>query len=57
MCVCSLLVGINVIDFVNVSIKVAMNSQQLGGHTLMNVRWAYDDPNPKAQLKVDGVAT
>eukprot|EP00117_Sycon_ciliatum_P018484 scpid69413/ scgid17074/ Pre-mRNA-splicing factor cwc2 len=31
--------------------KVAMSSQQLGGHTLMNVRWAYDDPNPRAQLK------
>ena len=31
--------------------KAAMEDQLLGGRERINVRWAYEDPNPKAQAE------
>ena len=30
-----------------------MSDQRLEGQEVLNVRWAYDDPNPKARKQVE----
>lgn len=32
--------------------KIAMSDQKLNNRELLNVRWAYDDPNPKSRREV-----
>ena len=37
-----------------ISRQVAMSDQKLDEREVLNVRWAYDDPNPKARKTVCG---
>ena len=32
--------------------KIAMSDQKLNNRELLNVRWAYNDPNPKSRREV-----
>jgi len=33
--------------------KIAMSDQKLEHRELLNVRWAFDDPNPKSRKEVN----
>ena len=34
-----------------------MSDQKLNNRELLNVRWAFDDPNPKARKEVNNLVT
>lgn len=36
-------------------LQIAMSDQKLDNRELLNVRWAFDDPNPKARKEVNTI--
>ena len=40
------------LSFFNLLLKLAMSDQRLEGQEVLNIGWAYDDPNPRSRKKV-----
>lgn len=46
----------NIYFSVYIFLQIAMADQKLDNRELLNVRWAFDDPNPKSRKEVNTIA-